>query len=232
MKRYERAGDTHLTPRSYNMIRVDGKAFHTLTRGFDKPFDLKFIEVMNRTAIDLCSEIQGAKVGYVQSDEISVVFTDLDSINTSLWFEGLKRKIISISAAIATESFNYHFQDVFGKRARARFDSRTWGLPDPVEVHNCFVWRQQDWERNSIQMMTRAHYSHSECHEKNMPAMHDMLHAKGLNWDKIDPKLKRGRFVTRIYEGGWHIPEPPILTKMPNFIWDKLPKYDSLEAEK
>lgn len=229
MKGYESASKLYLPKRSYNMIRVDGKAFHTLTKNFDRPFDLKFIEVMDRTAIDLCSNIQGAKLGYVQSDEISVVFTDLDSIKTSLWFDGNKSKIESISAATATEAFNFHFHDLYGYLPRAKFDARTWSLPDPVEVHNCFVWRQRDWERNSLQMYTRAFYSHKEVHKKNTSDMHEMLHQKGQNWDKLPSNLKRGRFVT--YESGkWSIPsEQPILTKEVTFVHNRLPKYEYIE---
>lgn len=193
MKRYEASNRRWLTPRSYNILRVDGKAFHTLTRGMNKPFDLKLIEVMNKTALDLCSEVQGAKVAYVQSDEISVLFTDLDSVNTDLWFGGCQNKIESISAAVATEAFNYHFNNIFNRWPRARFDSRVFQLPDPVETHNCFVWRQKDWERNSLQMFARAVYSHKECHGKNTAQLHDMLHKKELNWNNLRADLKRNR---------------------------------------
>lgn len=230
MKIYEKANETHLTPRSYNMLRVDGKAFHSLTKKMklEKPFDEKLIDVMNRTAIDLCAEVQGAKLGYVQSDEISIVFTDLDSTKTQQYFGGDKSKIVSITAATATESFNYHFLDVFGVRSRAKFDSRVWGLPDLVEVHNCFVWRQKDWERNSIQMLTRAHFSHKEVSGKNTSQMHDMLHGKGINWNDLDPTLKRGRFIEYEKGKGWYVGEPPVLTKDPSFVWNKVPKYGVL----
>ena len=106
MKRYENTSRYYLSPRNYTIIRVDGKAFHTYTKGLERPFDLKLISDMNETASFLCKNIQGAKFAFVQSDEISIVITDFENINTDAWFDGNVQKITSISASLATAKFN------------------------------------------------------------------------------------------------------------------------------
>jgi tRNA(His) guanylyltransferase len=96
-----------MLPRRTNMIiRVDGRAFHTYTRNCQKPYDDGLMDDMNSTAIALCEDIQGSKLAYVQSDEISILVTDYDDINTCAWFDGNLQKICSISASIATQTFN------------------------------------------------------------------------------------------------------------------------------
>lgn len=95
-----------LPRRTYTIIRVDGKAFHTYTRGLKRPFDQGLVEDMNETAAFLCKNIQGAKLAYVQSDEISILLTDFDSISTDMWFDGNIQKMASISASLATARFN------------------------------------------------------------------------------------------------------------------------------
>ena len=85
---YEMRTRTYLPRRTYTIIRIDGKAFHTYTRGLKKPFDLGLIEDMDETAKYLCKNIQGAKMAFVQSDEISIVLTDFDTLQTDAWFDG------------------------------------------------------------------------------------------------------------------------------------------------
>ena len=79
---YENRNRTHLTRRTPVIIRVDGKAFHTLTNSMDKPFDEQFIKMMQDTAIYMAENVQGCKAVYVQSDEISLLLTDYDKLST------------------------------------------------------------------------------------------------------------------------------------------------------
>ena len=103
---YENRFRHHLPRRSYTILRVDGKAFHTYTRGCERPFDFALMEDMDFTAKAMCEQIQGCKLAYVQSDEISLVLTDFDTLQTDAWFDGNIQKMVSISAAIATAEFN------------------------------------------------------------------------------------------------------------------------------
>lgn len=106
MKGYEKTFKHQLLRRSYTMIRIDGKAFHTYTKGLDAPFDQGLIDDMDKTAAFICENIQGAKCAFVQSDEISVLVTDFDKLETSAWFDNNIQKMCSVSASLATAIFN------------------------------------------------------------------------------------------------------------------------------
>ena len=203
---YENRTRYLLPRRTYTIIRVDGKAFHSFTRNCKKPFDKDLMRLMDNTAIELCKEMQGAKVAFVQSDEISVLLTDFESPQTCAWFDGNLQKISSVSASMATMYFNHLLSydvtsDVVRERFKddptALFDGRAFTIADPTEVENYFIWRQADATRNSLQMAARAVYSHKELEGKQSPELHEMLHASGLNWNNYTSGEKRGRAIVK-----------------------------------
>ena len=198
---YENRYRFYLTRRTPVIIRLDGKAFHALTEKCKKPFDGFFIRTMLDTARYVCNKIQGAKCAYIQSDEISILLTDFDKLNTQAWFDYNLQKIVSISAAYASTEFSRIY---FGKNSNliAVFDSRAFNVPKE-EVCNYFIWRQQDWIRNSIQMLAQAHYSHKELHKKNTKDMHEMLYAKNVNWANLPNVCKNGAFIYKKEEFGF-----------------------------
>lgn len=189
VKRYEKVYDLKLIPRSPLFIRVDGKAFHTFTKGCDKPFDQKLIDAMVYAAKKTSKQMMGFKLAYVQSDECTFMLTDYDNLQTQGWFGYELNKVVSLSAAMFTAYFN----EAYGS-TDALFDSRAFIVPKD-DWQNVFVWRQRDWERNSIQMLSRAHFSHKELNNKKVPEMHEMLHQKGVNWAKLADQLKNGTFI-------------------------------------
>lgn len=193
---YEDRTRFFLPRRTYTIIRVDGKAFHTLTKKFQKPFDRHLMHMMDATAMDLCKEIQGAVFAYTQSDEISILLTDFAKITTNAWFDGNIQKMCSIAAACATVAFNKELR-AGGSDKTAMFDARVFTIPDKTEVENYFIWRQQDATRNSIQMAARAVYSHKELDGKSCQELHDMLHAKNINWNNYTSGEKRGRCIVK-----------------------------------
>lgn len=193
---YEDRTRYFLPRRTYTIIRVDGKAFHTLTKNCPRPFDPLLMSTMDMVAQDLCKEIQGAKLAYVQSDEISILLTDFETIHTDAWFDGNIQKIVSVAASIATKSFNANSH----MTTQAAFDARVFTIPDPVEVSNYFVWRQQDAVRNSIQMAARAVFSHKECNDKNVNELQEMMfQQKQINWNNYSAGEKRGRVILKEY---------------------------------
>lgn len=194
IKRYEKVYDHKLTPRSCLFIRVDGKSFHTFTRGCDRPFDQNLIDAMVKAAQDSAKEMMGFKLAYIQSDECTFMLTDFDTLTTDGWFNYELNKVVSISAAMFTAYFNRAYGST-----NALFDSRAFIVPLD-DAPNVFVWRQRDWERNSLQMLARAHFSHKELDYKKAPEMHDMLHSKGINWADLDDRLKNGTFLHRNLE--------------------------------
>ena len=109
MKAYENVSRNYLTRKIPVIIRIDGKSFHTFTRGMEKPFDAILTETMKRTMKYLCENIQGCAFGYTQSDEITLVLTDYDNPTTDAWFGYNIQKMASVSASMATLAFNKIF---------------------------------------------------------------------------------------------------------------------------
>lgn len=107
---YEQVPKTRLVRRMPVAIRIDGKAFHTFTRGFNKPFDNVLIKSMQETTKYLCENIQGCVFGYTQSDEITLILVDYKNLNSSAWFDYEVQKMCSISASMATMAFNKFFK--------------------------------------------------------------------------------------------------------------------------
>ncbi len=215
MKKYEKINSDNLIPKIPAVIRLDGRAFHTYTKQFKKPFDDVLINTMDETAKYLCSKIQGAKFAFVQSDEISIYITDRDNLESQLWYDGNIQKITSVSTSIATGKFNQLMfingcGDMGGdlkesmisdtdiaEMMLAEFDSRVFQLPNDEEVVNCFLWRQNDCTRNSISSVAQSLFSARQLHKVNTKQMQELIFEKGINWNDYNPKLKRGRFITK-----------------------------------
>lgn len=217
MKRYEAAFKPSLPRRLPVVVRVDGRAFHTFTRGFQKPFDDGLRGAMSMTAARLCEEMSGAKIAYTQSDEISVVLTNDDTLDTEPWFNNDLSKLVSLSASIATGAFNAWYDGKF-----ATFDARAFVLPDRDEVVNYLIWRQRDAERNSLSMLAQSLYSQKELNGKGRAEQHDMIHAKSANWNDVATMHKRGVAVVR-KDKGWEPDfETPVFSANRNYVLDAL----------
>lgn len=222
---YEQIPKTKLMRRTPVIIRIDGKAFHTFTRGFRKPFDEILIKAMQETTKYLCENIQGCVLGYTQSDEITLVLVDYQRFETSAWFDYEIQKMCSIAASMATMAFNKFFtkhvasfdlrlayndygDDTEENRCLlhtymkalekgAMFDARVFNIPKE-EVTNCIYWRQLDATRNSIQMVGQANFSHKELQGKSCNMIQDMLMTqKGINWNDLPTHQKRGSCVIK-----------------------------------
>ena len=196
---YEFRARTYLTRRTPVIIRLDGKAFHTFTRGLEKPFDEGMTKAMKKTCLELIDNIQGAKLVYSQSDEISVLITDYEKLNTDAWFDYNVQKMVSIAASIASVVFNSFWLSSgnhLNKAGTAFFDARAFNIPKE-EVNNYFVWRQQDATRNAINGLGQKYFSHKELHKKNTSQIQDMLMEKGVNFNDVPTQYKRGFCVTK-----------------------------------
>lgn len=192
MKEYEAVSKNHLMRRTPVIIRLDGKAFHTFTRGLDKPFDSDFVTMMQQTMLHLCENIQGCVLGYTQSDEITLVLVDYQNRDSCAWFDNQVQKIASISASMATLYFNRelsemlrdleedlvaanyslpqaHMYETNSKKYDKWYDKEYRALFDSrvfnlpqYEVINNLIWRQQDATRNSINSVAQSLFSHKE----------------------------------------------------------------------
>lgn len=194
IKRYERASSHHLTPRTPVLIRVDGRAFHTYTRGMGKPFDGNLMTAMTRATMHTAMDMQGFRLAYTQSDEATFLLHDFADLQSQPWFGYDHSKVVSITASL----FTVHFNDAMLMYDRtlplATFDARAFNVP-AADVPNVFIWRQRDWERNSLQMLARAHFSAKQLHGKGHREIHDMLHEIGVKWADLRGREKNGTFV-------------------------------------
>ena len=226
MKEYEKRNQYYLQKRTPVAIRVDGRSFHTFTRGFKRPFDYIFMKSMQETAKYMCENMGNAKFAYVQSDEITIILTDYDTLETDCWFNYRTDKLCSISASMATMAFNKYFEEnvtnevleykmvphcveiqqeikeyhntlIAALDKGAMFDARCFNIPKE-EVTNLIYWRQLDASRNSIQMVGQANFSHNELQNKSCNDIQDMLMLqKNINWNDFPTYQKRGSCVVK-----------------------------------
>lgn len=194
---YENRTRYLLPRRTYTVIRLDGRAFRTFTKGMEKPFDQKLVNCMNETTIGLCEGIMGTFIGYTQSDEISLVLFDGHKQSSEAFFDGNLQKIASISASKATALFNQSFHKHFNKISVAEFDARVFTIPDPVEVANYLIWRQNDATRNSIQMVAQSLYDHKYLQNKKWDELNEMIFAAEVNYNDYNSHFKRGRVIIK-----------------------------------
>ena len=224
---YEQVPKFRLMRRTPVAMRLDGKAFHTFTKGFQKPFDEILVKSMQDTMKYLCENIQGCVFGYTQSDEITLILVDYQTLDTCAWFDYEIQKMCSIAASMATMAFNRYFEfnlrwnyDIEyamqypeqhnseelkliqtycnGISKGAMFDCRCFNIPKE-EVTNLVYWRQLDATRNSIQMVGQANFSHKELQGKSCNDIQDMLMLqKGINWNNFPTYLKRGSACLRL----------------------------------
>lgn len=206
--------------------RIDMRAGHTFCRGLAKPWSLEYVETMQEVTKFLVEETH-AQLGYVQSDEISLCWLDIDKAP----FDGKLHKLESVLASLATSKFvNYitekyiitddfvngdmdsllvtsRLQDEYNswkllyekcQKIIPSFDCRVFQLPNEMELANTFIWREIDAVRNSVSMLAQANFSHKELQGKDRKAMLTMLEEKGIRWNELPDDLKRGAYFKRV----------------------------------
>lgn len=237
MKEYEMQSRTRLLRKVPVIIRLDGKAFHTWTRGLDRPFDRSLMYIMQKTMLALCEQIQGCVLGYTQSDEITLVLVDYQRIESMAWFDNQVQKMCSVAASVATSVFekaldeeidelivsakHYTEQGAYidskwcinkaellkDKKYKANFDARAFNIPIH-EVINNLIWRQQDATRNSILSVAQSLYSHKELQGIGTKELQNkMLTEKNVNWNDYKTDEKRGIAAIKDNDGKWFIDE-------------------------
>jgi tRNA(His) 5'-end guanylyltransferase len=196
MKWYEsRFTNDVFMPMAPVMARLDGRSFSSFTRGLKKPYDERLSKLMIDTTKYLVEQ-SDARCGYTQSDEISLVWLAEDW-NTDIFFAGKIQKMNSVLASMATAYFNKNLIKVIPERSDAipLFDCRVFQVPEAFEAVNCFIWREQDAARNSVQMAARANFSHGQCENKKCRELVSMLAEKGIRWEEYPRFFKRGTYV-------------------------------------
>jgi len=252
MKEYESCYGFKIPNRSYVIIRLDGKGFSKYTKAFDKPFDDLLSNVMDVATIELCNYMNPL-FAYTQSDEISLVFSTIENIESEMVFDGKLQKLCSISASKVTAAFNKKMLEMLAfsmpceslvakifsndlPQIDAVFDSRVFVIPDFRDVSNYFIWRQQDCTRNSVSMAASANFSHKLLEGKSSAEKQEMLfQEKGINWNDYANKYKRGTVIKKqqIFVDGAEGPvarnkwlpdyTTPIFTQEKEYLHDLIP---------
>lgn len=219
MKRYEVTSQSSLINKLPVIARIDGAAFHTFTKrikdlpraNFNGPFSERLHDVMVATTEHLVTSLQGCVFGYTQSDEISLVFRDWDTIQTAAWFDYNVQKMCSHLGARASNAFNFYYAEKLDSLHYAHrvadlavFDARVHNVP-ALEVENYMIWRQQDASRNSIQMLGHYWFSQKEMHGLNNSQVQEKLWSeRDVNWNSLPTWAKRGSAVVKSKDDSGH----------------------------
>lgn len=199
MKLYEDIGAGHmLVPNLPVMARIDGKTFHTWTRGLERPYDSRLQSLFDEVTKFLI-DASDAVIGYTQSDEITLVLWNYAKPESQILFNGRFAKLTSVLASMATAKFNALVPEYLPSKTGklAHFDCRVWNVPSEEEAVNCILWREQDATRNSIQSAAYALYSQKQLHKKDTSEMQEMIFQKGINWNDYPARFKRGGYFRR-----------------------------------
>lgn len=199
MKEYESQNDLRLMKLLPTFARVDGRAFHSFTKGLNRPFDESFSLTMIETAKTVAA-LTNSLVTYTQSDEITY-FWHADRYKSEVWFDGRHSKMVSQIAALTTLFFNQNCQKYLPEeylKKNPSFDARVWQVPNIEEAANVFLWRQKDAMKNSVSMAAQTFYSHKQLLNKSTKERKQMLLKKGVNWDVEYPEsFKKGTYIKR-----------------------------------
>lgn len=175
------------------LARLDGRAFHTFTRGFDRPYDLRMTRCMQATMCALVDEFHAA-IGYTQSDEITLLFGAADD----MLFGGRFQKLTSVLAGFCSAAFALRWAEQATRQAVPHFDCRVWQVPTQRDAASVFIWREDDAVKNSVQMAAQSKFSRAELHKKHTGELQEMLFQRGINWNEYPSSFKRGTYARRV----------------------------------
>lgn len=205
MKAYENVeSDRRLDVNLPIYVRIDGRGFSKFTAGMDRPYDRRMSDCMVAATKYLVDKTH-ARMGYTQSDEISLVFlANPDKEDSDVFFNGRIQKLASVISGITTAAFLSEVLKTPGWRDYAdklpHFDARVFQLPSRAEAANAFLWREKDAAKNSVSMACRATHSHKEMHGKSAREMIEMMADRGVDYYAYPVFFRRGTWVRRFTE--------------------------------
>lgn len=206
------------------LARIDGRAFHSFTKGLNRPYDKNLLKLMQETTKFLVDHT-AALVGYTQSDEISLLWL-AQTYKSDIFFSGKVSKMVSNLSSLTTYFFNKEIPKYLPSKMDrpALFDARVFNVPNKTEACNYLIWREKDAVRNSIQMLGQANYSQKELHRLTCKDIKQkLLEEKNISWEVLPSSFKRGSYFckeqvqinnvirTRIVQKDF-----PIMTKISN----------------
>jgi tRNA(His) guanylyltransferase len=198
MKIYEQAETGRVfLPGLPVVARLDGRSFHSFTRSLERPYDKRLSDLMVQVTVYLVGEAC-ARIGYTQSDEISLVFYS-DGVESQIFFDGSVFKMTSVLASMASVKFKALLPSFIPEKKNGLpvFDCRVWNVPSREEAVNTLIWRELDATRNSVSMAAQAYYPHEQLLGRDNSELQEMLFEKGINWNDYPSFFKRGVYVQR-----------------------------------
>jgi tRNA(His) 5'-end guanylyltransferase len=200
MKMYEQTSTARRAFKGQPLIvRLDGKNFHTFCRGLKRPYDERLSDLMVSVTKALVDRFQ-ARVGYTQSDEITLAWHIQPHETAEFQFDGRFQKLESLTAAFCSVAFNRALGSYIPEKSDQMpiFDSRAFVVPTLKEAYHAFLWRQQDATKNAVSMAAQSMFSHKSLQGLHGPEMQEKMWAeKGVNFNDYPAFFKRGTFVKR-----------------------------------
>lgn len=200
-KRFEQAfAGEKIMPGIPVLARLDGRSFHSFTKGLSRPFSEKLISSIQETTKVLVEEFKPT-VAYTQSDEITLCWLNEETQETKLMFGGKIQKLTSVMAATASVHFNYFVHTLIGPEysvKRPTFDCRVWQVPTPQVAAENFLWREMDASKNSVSMAASAYFSPKELDGKSTKERKAMLYGKGVTWARYPASFRKGTYFRRV----------------------------------
>lgn len=199
MKAYEAAETGRAFDRSLPLVvRLDGRAFSTFTRGMVKPFDANMMAVMDAVTASLVAQTHPV-IAYTQSDEITLIY-EASNPESELIFGGRAFKIASVLAGLASSQFTLlawkHWPAKFTKAAPA-FDCRAFSVPSRTEAVNALIWRELDASRNAILAIGQSRFSPKQMHGRSCGEVLAMLGEIGVSEDQYPLRARFGVYLGR-----------------------------------
>lgn len=203
MKMYEEPSTSRKAFKGQPLVaRLDGKAFHTFTKGLKRPYDKRLSDLMVDTMKALVDRFN-ANVGYVQSDEITLVWLTTPDSTVELPFSGRFQKLESLLAGFCSAYFNKQLDFYLPEKADQvpYFDCRAFVVPTVQEAYHAVLWRQQDCTKNAISMAAQSMFSHKYLQGRSGSEMQELMwKEKGVNFNDYPAFFKRGTFARRVKE--------------------------------
>lgn len=236
--------DYKLPLKSYVMVMIDGRSFsRVIKNNYEKPFDDKFINMMNEVAKYVCKNVEGCKFAYTQSDEITFVLTDFETETTCAFFGNRLTKILSVIPAMATAKFNQlvianlcdtpcsnsDLKQMILDVKLAEFDAKAWSVDNLSDVYAYYLWRQIDCIRNSKQQTAQTWLSHKQLSGLDTDEQIKLLfNEKGIDWNAYDNGKKYGRFI---YKETEHFHNDKLNTDYERSVWKEHPAFPIMGSE-
>lgn len=209
---YQELANYKLMPNSYVIFHLDGRSFSNFCKRFEKPYDERFMSMMNETAKYLMEEISNVKFAYVQSDEITLIYSDIkEEYTADMWFGNRLCKMCSIASSLATSKFmSLMYIAAAAKTVSStddivsvcknipliQFDCKVWNVPSVNDAMAWLLYRQIDCIRNSKQMLGHTYLSHSEMLNKSSDEIIKLVaDKKNIDWNRFNDGAKFGRFI-------------------------------------